>query len=316
MSLPDYQTVAEILADVKALRPLGGSAYGHCAAMAFKLTALDERFQSGDALYAALDQAANQLLAEKPTMATIHNAKWLVVDKMREKGRPAGLSDLRQAICQRADLYNALSARAMLRLGEVGGNLIENGQTIMMHSFSRSLMSIFEQAHLAGKQFEVILTESRPLRESRHAMRQLTEWGIHITFVLDAAMAVVLPRADWCLAGADSIGIDGSVANKVGTQQLAILAAYYGKPLYIATEVMKLQRSTMTGYPIQLENRPANELLDVAAYEFPDRIQVKHQFFDLTPAVAIRSLITEQGILAPSAIGAAWNALESKFAQV
>ena len=88
MSLPDFQSVDEILADVRALRPLGGSAYGHSAAMAFKLTALDKSIRSGEALYAALDRVAAQLLAEKPTMATIHNAKWLIVDK----GRPRTVS--------------------------------------------------------------------------------------------------------------------------------------------------------------------------------------------------------------------------------
>ena len=130
-------------------------------------------------------------------------------------------------------------------------------------------------------------------------------------------MALIIPEADWCLVGADSIGVDGAVANKIGTYQLALLAQNFCKPLYIATEVIKLQRQTMEGQPIHLEQRPANELLDVAAeFEFPQRIKVRHQFFDLTPATYIRSLITEQGIISPVAIGSAWHNLETLFDDV
>ena len=247
-------------------------------------------------------------------MATIHNATWLIVEKTRQGGVTRNLESSRSAIINRADLFIRQSERAMASLGEVGSNLIEDGQTIMMHSFSRSLMSVFEQAQQDGKFFEVVCTESQPTRESQVAIHHLTKLGIKVTFVLDAAMALIMPEADWCLAGADSIGIDGAVANKIGTYQLALLAQKFCKPLYVATEVIKFQRQTMEGCPIHLEQRPANEFLDVAAYfDFPERIKVRHQFFDLTPQTYIRSLITEQGVMSPAAIGSAWHNLEMLF---
>ncbi len=312
-----YHSVQEILEDVRAMRPMGGSAYGYCTAMAFKLIALDASIKSTNRLFVALDQVSEKLLAEKPTMATIHNAKWLIVEKTRHEGVTPDPESSRSAIINRADLFIRQSERAKARLGQVGSNLIEDGQTIMMHSFSQSLMSVFEQAQQAGKSFEVICTESQPTRESQAAIHHLTKLGIRVTFVLDAEMAFVMPEADWCLAGADSISIDGAVANKIGTHQLALLAQNFCKPLYVATEVIKLQRQTMEGHPIHLEQRPAIELLDVVAdFEFPERIKVRHQFFDLTPQTYIRSLITEQGVISPLAIGSAWHDLEMLFDNV
>lgn len=317
MALTTYHSVQEILEDVRAMRPMGGSAYGHSTAMAFKLTALDTTIESVDKLFAALDQVSDNLLTEKPTMATIHNATWLIVEKTRQEGVTPNLESSRSAIINRADLFIRQSERAMARLGQVGSNLIEDGQTIMMHSFSRSLMSVFEQAQQAGKSFEVICTESQPTRESQAAIHHLSKLGIRVTFVLDAAIALIMPEADWCLVGADSIGIDGAIANKIGTYQLALLAQHFCKPLYVAVEVIKLQRQTMEGHPIHLEQRPANELLDIAAdFEFPERIKVRHQFFDLTPQTYIRSLITEQGVISPVAIGSAWNKMEMLFDDV
>jgi methylthioribose-1-phosphate isomerase len=127
-------------------------------------------------------------------------------------------------------------------------------------------------------------------------------------------MAMIMSEADWCLTGADSISNTGSVANKIGTYQLALLAEKHEKPLYVATEIMKLQTDTIEGYPIHLERRPPDEILDITGgFDFPDRIKVVHQFFDLTPASYIRALITEQGIVSPATIGMAWSKFESMF---
>ena len=314
MTLKQYQTVAEIIEDVRALRPLGGSAYGHSAAMGFKLTAQDPAHQTAEQILQACDNVLATLLVEKPTMATIYNAHYLIVEKSRSVAATGDLAATRTAIVQRAELFAETSATAMARLSRVGSNMVQAGQTIMMHSYSRSLMAIFEQAAASGKSFSVICTQSQPTLESRHALRQLTEWGIKVTFVLDAAMAVAVPQADFCLVGADSISIDGSIANKVGSYQLALLAHAFGRPFHVATEVMKLQRQTMDGVPVPLEERPGAEILDrAAASDHPDRITVYHPFFDLTPAVLIRSLVTEQGILAPGQIGTAWRQFEQQF---
>ncbi|MCB0154006.1 MAG: translation initiation factor eIF-2B [Anaerolineae bacterium] len=314
MTEPTYQSVQDVVDDVRALGPLGGSAYGQSAATAFKLAAADPAIESAAALFASLDQLVAVLLAEKPTMATIHNAQALIIEKTRRE-RETTLQMKKAAIIKRAELFIALSQQAVERLGQVGGNLIEDGQVVMMHSFSKSLMSIFRQAREMGKDFRVICSESRPTHESRVALKQLTGWGIPVTYVLDAAVATLLPQAHWCLVGADSLSIDGAAANKVGTYQLAVLAHQFNKPLYVATEVMKLQRKTIEGQPIQLEHRPAHEVLKQLhpGFEFPDGVTVWNQFFDLTPAALIRSLITEQGIISPGAIGAAWDKLAAAF---
>jgi len=314
MTTATFQSVEEILEDVRAMRPKGGSAFGGRAALAFKLVASDASIGTVDHLFSRLDEVAAALLAEKPTMATIHNARALIVEKSRQQVNRAELAGLKAAVIQRADRFMQQSGQALQQLGQVGANLIEAGQTIMMHSFSRSLMSVFEQAQRAGKSFAVICTESRPTHESRWAIEQLTGQGIPVTFGLDAAMAVLISEADWCLAGADSVGIDGSVANKIGTYQLALLAHHFGKPFYVATEVIKLQRQTQAGHPIHLEQRPARELLEVETVtQTPQRVTVRHPFFDLTPPAYIRALITEQGLLSPGAIGPAWDRLEASF---
>ena len=317
MDLPKFSSVEDILEDVRAMRPRGGSAFGYCAAMAYRLIAENKSLMALDALFAELEQVSKELLSEKPTMATIHNAKSLIVDNTRSLVGGAELDYVKSCIIKRADLFIHRSAIALDKIGEFGGNLIQDGETIMIHSYSRSLMSCFAHAHKSGKSFAVICTDSQPTKESRWAIQDLSDWGIETTFVLDSAMAMIMPEADWCLTGADSIGITGSVANKIGTYQLALLAQKHAKPLYIATEIMKFQTDTIEGYPILLEHRPPNEILDnISEFEGSDLVKVVHQFFDLTPADCVRGLITEQGIISPETIGTAWNKFVSMFDSV
>ena len=84
MDFPKYSSVEDILEDVVALRPKGGSAYGYCSAMAYKLIAEDNSLTTIDTLFDKLDSVTEVLLFEKPTMATIHNAKILIVDDVRK----------------------------------------------------------------------------------------------------------------------------------------------------------------------------------------------------------------------------------------
>jgi eIF-2B alpha/beta/delta-like uncharacterized protein len=308
----DYRSVEHVLEEVRAMRVRGGSAFGQAAATAFLLIARDESLTTRDALFARLDNVADALLHEKPTMATIHNARWLIVEEVRQREAGKDLPALRAEVVRRANLFLRHSRGALEELGKMGARLVEDGQTIMMHSFSESVMALFSAARREDKTFRVICTESRPLREGRFSTTRLASLGVPVTFITDAAMAEMVPEADWVVVGADAIRVDGSVANKMGSNLLSILAAHYDRPFYVASELLKLNPRTRQGIPITLEQRPASEVVG-DEFSHMEQVAVRNQFFDLTPASRITMLITEQGLYAPSQVGQAWRDLEQIF---
>jgi eIF-2B alpha/beta/delta-like uncharacterized protein len=310
-----YESVDHIVEEVRAMRVRGGSAFGQAAAQAFRFVAADETIADAPGLFSELHRVADLLLAEKPTMATIHNALALIVEAPKASLATGPLATARQAVGRRADRFVAHSLSAVETLGCAGGNLVAPGQPIMMHSFSESVLAVFAAAREASKSFRVICTESRPLRESRHAASRLSAMGVDVTFVLDAAMAEAVPEADWCLVGADSLAMDGAVANKMGSNLLSIVAERAGKPFYVAAELLKLQRATGQGHPIQLEQRPPEEVIRVEEFDDARRVTVRNQFFDLTPPSRIRAIITEFGVLAPGQLASAWQAIEASVAE-
>lgn len=313
MQHEDYRSADHVLEEVRAMRVRGGSAFGIAAAQAFQLVARDQRFTSVDSLFAELDHVSVSLLKEKPTMATIHNAYQLIVVDARVGIDKGDLPAARKIIIDRAQRFIHHSENAVQALGQTGANLIMADQTIMMHSFSGSVMAVFEAAWEAGKRFQVICTESRPLREGRFAASQLSSSGVPVTFITDASMAEAITAADWILVGADSIALDGAVANKMGTNLLSIVAERFQKPFYVAAEVLKLQRKTQEGEPIMLEQRPAAEVALEQEFEHFKHVTVRNQFFDLTPPQRIRAIITEQGVFSPGQVAQAWRNLQMKF---
>ena len=113
------------------MRVRGGSAFGMAAAYAFRFVALDEAINSTDALFAELARVAASLLAEKPTMATIHNAIDLVVAEPKATLAGNDLAIARDLVTGRANRFIDHSRQAVDQLGRVGIELVAAGHTIM-----------------------------------------------------------------------------------------------------------------------------------------------------------------------------------------
>ena len=308
-----FQSPEHVIEEVRAMNVKGGSPFGRAAAWAFHLACEQERFDSIQALRGRLDDIAGQLKALKPTMATIANSKLLVDKRLDSLGE--GISPA-QAAAEIARLCGKMiehSFDAVDRLGALGANLIEDHMTVMMHSYSSTLMSVFEQAAAKGTRFRVICTESRPLRESRLAARMLSGWGVPVLYITDAEIWEFMPEADLIIMGADTIAWNGSVANKMGTAMVSHLALSCKKSVYIASELFKLDCRTAGGFPVTLERRTAAEVVSSEDFGGSSGIEVINQFFDLTPAWQIAGLITEYGVIPPVSVGAYWAKFEEEL---
>ena len=89
------------------------------------------------------------------------------------------------------------------------------------------------------------MDETRPLLQgARLTAYEAQRAGIDYAVLPDSAAAGLLASGavDVVLTGADRIAADGSVANKVGTYSLAVLAQYHRVPLVVVAPVSR--RST------------------------------------------------------------------------
>lgn len=307
----EFKSADHVLQEIRDMNVKGGSPFGRAAAWAYRLACEQERFPSVEALLARCEDLASQMHELKPTMATINNSSSLVCEYVRAQPE-RDVETVAAGVMRLCDNIIESSLAAVERLGSFGGERIPDGGTVLMHSYSSSLMGCFEAAAASGKRFTVICTESRPLRESRLAVDVLHRLGQHVVYITDAEVYEFMRHADLVIMGADSLASDGSVANKMGTAMIARLARSMGIPVYIASELYKYDERTLRGRAIELERRDASEIVSEGDFRLGEP-EVINQFFDVTPATDVTAIVCEHGFIAPASVSLHWEQLKDEL---
>ena len=106
------------------------------------------------------------------------------------------------------------------------------------------------------------------------------------------------------LTGADRIAADGSVANKIGTYGLAVLARHHGVPFVVVAPMSTIDFTAPDGPAIVVEHRAAEEVTSLAGQAVaPAGSGAYNPAFDVTPAALVTALVTERGIAQPGQWG-------------
>lgn len=148
-----------------------------------------------------------------------------------------------------------------------------------------------------------------------------------------SALATALPSIDLVLVGAEGVVENGGIISRLGTHQIALLARSSGKPVYVAAESYKFVRLYPLGMgdlPIRQriiefmpneDSREGGKWVDEAHHDDGQdtsgdssgggtkerqssnpEITNPAEMVDFTPPNLISGLITENGVLTPSAV--------------
>ena len=162
-------------------------------------------------------------------------------------------------------------------------------------------------AHRAGRLARLWVGETRPLLQGA----RLTAWearraGIPHAVLPDGAAASLMAagEVDLVLTGADRIAADGSVANKVGTYGLAVLARHHNVPFIVVAPTSTVDLDTPDGASITIEHRSAGEVSSLAGQAVaPAGTEAYNPAFDVTPPALLTAIVTELGVLQPVTAG-------------
>jgi methylthioribose-1-phosphate isomerase len=107
-------------------------------------------------------------------------------------------------------------------------------------------------------------------------------------------------KVDLVITGADRIAADGSVANKVGTYGLAVLAHHHGVPFVVAAPLSTVDFAAAGAADITVEQRPGAEVTTFAGTAVtPPGSPAHNPAFDVTDAALVTALVTEHGVAQP-----------------
>jgi translation initiation factor eIF-2B subunit alpha len=178
-------------------------------------------------------------------------------------------------------------------------SFLPDGSTILLHGYSRCVMSVLKLATERGIILHAVVTEGRPDGAGKRVVEALDAMGVSSRTILDAGVAHALPEVDMVLVGADIVCESGGIFNKIGTLTVATLAHGMHKPVYVAAESYKFARV----YPLSHNDIPAKYLPeDTTADVGASADCTSSPPCDYTPPALIRLLVTDTGILTPAAV--------------
>jgi len=189
------------------------------------------------------------------------------------------------------------SLQAIARIAQHGSELIADGDKILTHSYSSTVMAVIKEASVKRKNFKVIATRSGPGGTGEQIAGELRRCGVEVTFIDDTAVGLYLPTVNKVMLGADRVCADGKVINGVGSYQVALVSERAGIPCYILCDTLKFAPG-MRSNEVDLEDKEPSELVGPGI--LPAGVRVKNPHFDITPLELVTGVVTEGGLLTPA----------------
>ena len=301
MGLAVPEEVARIASDIREMRVRGAGRIAKAAATALMVAA--ERYPGSDAreFREYIRRVAELLLKTRPTAVSLPNAVSYVVGPLLRAPHVGSVEEARRLVVERASSFIRYADEALERIAEIGSRLVRDGDVVLTHCNSLAVVSIIKRAAQRGKRVSVYATETRPLFQGHVTARMLLEAGVDVTLIPDSSVRSLIRRVDKVIVGADAVAANGAVVNKIGTSLIALIAREHGVDFYVATETYKFSPFTLSGEPVVIEERPPTEVVPQEFLDKHPRLRVLNPSFDVTPPGYITGIITEVGVIPPSA---------------
>ncbi len=303
----DVHIVAEA---IKRLAIRGAPLIGIAAAYGIALASLSFKDCSTTDTRNRLEAVFILLAATRPTAV---NLFW-ALERQRAiltSWDSNSLEALQQSLLEEALRIHREDEAMCERISSLGAELLSSSCTILTHCNAGILatggrgtaLGIVTKAWELGKLKHVYIDETRPLLQGA----RLTSWemnraNIPATLIADNTAAVLMQqkRIDVVVVGADRITMNGDVANKVGTYNVAVLAHHHGIPFIVAAPLSTIDFQLKTGKDIPIEQRDGKELIRIFdRWIAPETVNIYSPAFDVTPHELVTAIVTDQGIVYP-----------------
>ncbi|MDD5367693.1 MAG: S-methyl-5-thioribose-1-phosphate isomerase [Anaerolineaceae bacterium] len=311
LELESYSQYQEVARAIREMVVRGAPAIGVAAAYGMALAGFQSNAQTHEELLVDLREAADTLLAARPTAVNLAWAVHRVLDfASHQTGDTPALCH--QLLCL-ADQMAAEDVAVNRATSRYGADLIEDGDTIIHHCNTGALaavdwgtaLGVIRQAHEQGKHIHVLVDETRPrLQGARLTAWELQQYGISYDIICDNMAGHFLQsgKANKVFFGADRVAANGDVANKIGTYMLALAANDNQVPVYAVFPTSTIDLTLPRGDAIPIEERDPAEVLSIqlaGERVTPRGASARNPAFDITPSRLLTALVTEKGILRP-----------------
>jgi len=297
-----HRDILKVVDDVRIRQMRGGTVVTHAALNALRSAALKTKATSSRQFLAELKENVKYLMKIRAASIPLSNSLRLVsLDVQQAADRGAYVKELQNILSKSATQFDMKLEESIRQIAEIGARRIKDGDVIMTHSYSSSVIAILKRAHQQHKRPRVFVTETRPELEGRDVARELAAEGINVTLIIDSAVSHFIEDSDKVLIGAEAVAANGAIVNKIGTATIASVAQRARVRVYAAASTYKFSPETMLGELIEIEERDPSYVIGRSKVEKLSHFSVRNPAFDVTSPQDIDLIITERGVIPPQA---------------
>lgn len=273
-----------------------------------------------------LSSLTSKLIASTPNPISLSAGtdlfqRYLIASLRPGSGMGAGdFQQVRTHLLNHGKQFAERAKAARDQIAMFGSHFIRDGCTVLTTGGSRVVGALLrEAAQAAGGsvRFKVIYvlpsssngSDTAKAPEGSRIVNSLRQKGVPVATIPEGAVGYAMGKVDMVIVGAEGVVENGGVISRLGTYQLAMLAKVTTKPFYVVAEAHKFVRLfPLNQYDLPIEQR----IVDFKT----DEVEVETDYFaktrdgsngvsdavDFTPPEYISGIITETGVLTPSAV--------------
>ncbi|EFA75570.1 eIF2B GDP-GTP exchange factor [Heterostelium album PN500] len=232
--------------------------------------------------------------------------------------------EAKEFLCEKIDSFIERIVVADRVIAQYGVSKIKDGDVIMTYASSHVVEMILVKAQEEGKNFRVIIVDSRPKHEGKRLMHRLVQHGVKCTYILLNATSYIMKEVTKVFVGACSLLSNGNLISRSGTALVASMAQFYNVPFIVCCETYKFSDKS------QLDSICSNDLGDpkdlvsnlsekdvhtdnvLKDWKNISSLKLLNLMYDLTPIELIALVITEFDIDVLKWNSVKWNDIKNK----
>ena len=184
--------IISLIDEIKNDKTHGASQLARQAASVLKVAAERSQTKSTDEFWQEQKEIGQRLMSVRPAMAPVFNIVARLLDAMSGKVVEMELDSVRHFAISKVDEIVGDSLQAIAQIAQYGSELIADGDKIMTHSYSSTVVAMLKAAFAEHGNVEVITTRSGPGGSGEVTARELGLYGMPVTFIDDTAMGLYM----------------------------------------------------------------------------------------------------------------------------
>jgi translation initiation factor eIF-2B subunit delta len=262
-----------------------------------------------------LDGLANYLRSSRIITLGMETAIQYLKHKAIQIDPNTEIHNIREIMCEHIE--NFLNEKIEVPMAMIAGmcsNIIQNSDVVLVYGYSDTVTKALVESKKSGKNFRVIVVDSRTQLDGKKTLKILAGAKIHCTYILISNVSYHMSEVSRVILGAEGIYNNCCLLNTVGTAMITCIANAFRKPVLVCIEIYKMSEK------VQMDSFCDNVLYDgnllnqSAMYEGDTRVSSELKDFvsakllrlnlkyDVTPPKYIDMLITEVGPIPVSSV--------------